>query len=80
MVSSYHLPLAKLRSMIERILNLRITGIVQETAEAASFLLEDITRKRIVYKPGQFLTLIFNHGLHEVRRSYSISSPPGYDR
>ena len=66
--------------MVERILNLRITGIVQETAEAASFLLEDITGNRIVYKPGQFLTLIFNHGLHEVRRSYSISSPPGYDR
>jgi ring-1,2-phenylacetyl-CoA epoxidase subunit PaaE len=63
--------------MIEHILNLRIAGIVQETATAASFLLEDTTGNDIVYKPGQFLTLIFNHGLHEVRRSYSISSPPG---
>lgn len=63
--------------MVEHILNLRIAGIVQETATAASFLLEDTTGNDIVYKPGQFLTLIFNHGLHEVRRSYSISSPPG---
>ena len=63
--------------MVERILNLRIAGIVQETAEAASFLLEDIAGNEIVYKPGQFLTLIFNRGLHEVRRSYSISSSPG---
>ncbi|MBN8858288.1 MAG: iron-sulfur cluster-binding domain-containing protein [Sphingobacteriales bacterium] len=63
--------------MVEHILNLRIAGIVQETATAVSFLLEDTAGNDIVYKPGQFLTLIFNHGLHEVRRSYSISSPPG---
>lgn len=63
--------------MVEHILNLRITAVVQETTAAASFLLEDTTGREIIYKPGQFLTLIFNSGRHEIRRSYSISSPPG---
>jgi len=63
--------------MVEQILNLRIVGKVNETAETVSFLLADTAGREILYKAGQFLTLIFSRGQREIRRSYSISSPPG---
>ncbi len=66
--------------MVEQILNLRIVSKIQETTDAVSFLLEDTAGREIIYKPGQFLTLIFNRGQREIRRSYSISSPPGNNR
>ncbi|MBX3253395.1 MAG: ferredoxin--NADP reductase [Chitinophagaceae bacterium] len=61
------------------LLTFRITDIIQETPDASSFVLENTEGDPVAYKAGQFLTLIFNTGHKEVRRSYSISSAPGID-
>src|SRR5689334_17148095 len=60
-------------------IQLRITGIRQETADSKTFFAEEINRKVINYKAGQFLTLLVRLHNREVRRSYSISSTPGID-
>ena len=52
----------------------RITGIIQETRECKTFVLETIDNSEIVYEPGQFLTFIFDTSFGEARRNYSISS------
>lgn len=65
--------------MPESWLTLRIADIIPETKEAVSFVLENVDGSPIVYKAGQFLTLIFNLQHREVRRSYSMSSTPGID-
>jgi len=65
--------------MIEQILQFRITRIIKETKDTASFVLKEVDGKTVHYKSGQFLTLIFNSKGNEVRRSYSLSSTPGID-
>lgn len=55
---------------------LRITGIKSETADCKTFFLAPVTNEPVVYKPGQFLTLVFPKRDTEERRSYSISSTP----
>ncbi|MEO7444643.1 MAG: iron-sulfur cluster-binding domain-containing protein [Ferruginibacter sp.] len=54
----------------------KITKIISETAKAASFVLEAQDGWKPIYKPGQFLTLVFFTMHGEKRRSYSISSSP----
>lgn len=61
-------------------LQLRIVQIRQETTNSKTFFVEEINRKKIDYKAGQFLTLIVTLNNKEVRRSYSISSTPGVDQ
>lgn len=56
---------------------IRITRIIEETLMAKTFVLEALEGWKPVYKPGQFLTLVFNTPFGEKRRSYSISSAPG---
>jgi len=73
--------------MTDDFLYLRIVSIVTETSDTKSYFLESVDGQPIIYRAGQFLTLIIIHpnryagagGLnaHEVRRSYSISSVPG---
>jgi len=58
---------------------LKITQIVQETKEAKTFILKPLHGWKPVYKPGQFITLVFNTEYGEKRRSYSMSSAPGID-
>jgi ring-1,2-phenylacetyl-CoA epoxidase subunit PaaE len=58
---------------------LRITRIIPETRSASTFLLEEVSGKKILYKAGQFITFIFRLNRFEVRRSYSMSSAPGVD-
>jgi ring-1,2-phenylacetyl-CoA epoxidase subunit PaaE len=53
---------------------LRIVNIRQETKDTKSFVLEELSSEKIVYYPGQFLTLVFPGKINEERRSYSISS------
>jgi ferredoxin-NADP reductase len=53
---------------------IRISHITTETADAKSFALEPLDGWQPVYKPGQFLTLVFDTRHGEKRRSYSISS------
>ncbi len=58
-------------------LQLRIEGIKWETADTATFYLKDVGGKPVIYKAGQFITLVFKHHEQEIRRSYSLSSAPG---
>jgi ferredoxin-NADP reductase len=53
---------------------LRILDIRQETADTRSFVLQEVSAHKMIYQPGQFLTLVFPGKINEERRSYSISS------
>jgi ring-1,2-phenylacetyl-CoA epoxidase subunit PaaE len=55
---------------------LKITGIVHETENAKTFVLEPLEGWQPEYKAGQFITLVFYTKHGEKRRSYSISSSP----
>lgn len=61
---------------------LRIGGIVHETEQANSFVLEvpDELRPRYAYEPGQFLTFRFSVSGNLHLRCYSMSSSPHTDR
>jgi len=60
---------------------LRIAKIVQETADARSFVLEvpEDLADRFKYRAGQFLTFRVPHGEGEFNRCYSLSSAPETD-
>jgi len=60
-------------------LQLRIEAIKWETHDTATFSLGEISGKKITYRAGQFITLIFTHRDEEIRRSYSLSSSPAED-
>ncbi len=57
---------------------LTVKDIIPETAQAASviFTVPSELKETFQYKAGQYLTLLFQIGDHEVRRSYSMSSAP----
>jgi ferredoxin-NADP reductase len=57
-------------------LQLKVEAIKWELPDAATFFLSDTSGKKINYKAGQFITLVFNHREEEIRRSYSLSSSP----
>ncbi|GAA4092205.1 ferredoxin--NADP reductase [Mucilaginibacter panaciglaebae] len=57
-------------------LQLRVDAILWETVDTATFFLDEVSGKRINYKAGQFITLVFTHRDKEIRRSYSLSSSP----
>jgi ring-1,2-phenylacetyl-CoA epoxidase subunit PaaE len=61
------------------VLELRIREIVDEAENALSFVFEEINSKNIVYKPGQFLTLLVDINGKEIRRSYSLCTTYGID-
>jgi ring-1,2-phenylacetyl-CoA epoxidase subunit PaaE len=63
--------------MTDRFRQFRIVAIKSETAETTSYFLEPADGQPVIYRAGQFLTLIIEHHGHEVRRSYSLSSAPG---
>jgi len=54
----------------------RVTDVREETADVKTFLLQPKNNAPFFYEAGQFLTFIFQHHGHEIRRSYSISSSP----
>jgi ring-1,2-phenylacetyl-CoA epoxidase subunit PaaE len=58
---------------------LRIRSIRPETPEARSYVLEPTDGVPLIYRAGQFLTLILDQNGHDVRRSYSLASAPGID-
>lgn len=60
-------------------LQLKIEAIKWETADTATFFLAEVAGKKIYYKAGQFITLVFTHHDEEIRRSYSLSSSPDED-
>ncbi len=55
---------------------LQITSIITETKAAKTFVLQPLHGWQPVYKPGQFITLVFDTKHGEKRRSYSVSSSP----
>ena len=57
-------------------IQLEVTQIRSDTANTKSFVLKQLQENPILYKAGQFLTLIFKKKTSEERRSYSISSTP----
>lgn len=60
-------------------LQLKVEAIKWELPDAATLFFSEISGKKISYKAGQFITLVFNHHDEEVRRSYSLSSSPDED-
>ncbi|MCW3105528.1 MAG: hypothetical protein JWQ09_34, partial [Segetibacter sp.] len=60
-------------------LQLRIKNIRRETTDSKTFFVEEINKRSVEYKAGQFLTLLVTLHNKEIRRSYSISSTPGID-
>ncbi|MFI5138799.1 MAG: 2Fe-2S iron-sulfur cluster-binding protein [Sphingobacteriales bacterium] len=60
-------------------LQLKVESIKCELPDTATFFLTEVSGKKIVYKAGQFITLVFNHHGEEIRRSYSLSSSPDED-
>ncbi|TWR29720.1 ferredoxin--NADP reductase [Mucilaginibacter pallidiroseus] len=61
-------------------LNLRVDAIEWDLSDVATFYLTPISGQKVAYKAGQFITLVFSHHNHEIRRSYSLSSSPDEDR
>jgi ferredoxin-NADP reductase len=57
-------------------LQVRVATIKWETADTATFYFSEVTGKKIAYKAGQFITLVFTHHNEDIRRSYSLSSSP----
>lgn len=60
-------------------ITVRITRIIDETADTKTFYLEASDKQPIPYEAGQFVTLVIQHGSSEVRRSYSLGSAPSHD-
>jgi len=56
--------------------DLRVVDVRQETTDTRSLILEPENGEELHYKPGQFLTLVFDEHGREERRSYSLSSAP----
>ena len=57
-------------------LRLKVEAIKWELPDTATFYLSETSGKKVAYKAGQFITLVFNHHDEEIRRSYSLSSSP----
>jgi len=58
---------------------LKVIEIRADTSDTKSLVLKQLEGEPILYKPGQFLTLVFEKNNREERRSYSISSTPCLD-
>ena len=60
---------------------LEVTRVIEETADARSFVLvpDDAYREAFRYRPGQFLTFEIPMGEQVLRRCYSMSSSPQTD-
>jgi ferredoxin-NADP reductase len=58
-------------------LQLKVEAIKWELPDTATLFFTEATGKSVAYKPGQFITLVFDHHTEEIRRSYSLSSIPG---
>lgn len=57
----------------------RVSDIINHPNHNISIRFEDLSGNFPTYKAGQFLTLCFEFGEREVRRSYSFSSSPDVD-
>ncbi|MDR3696578.1 ferredoxin--NADP reductase [Mucilaginibacter sp.] len=60
-------------------LQLKVEAIKWDLPDAATLFFSEASGKKINYKAGQFITLVFEHHDEEIRRSYSLSSSPDED-
>lgn len=60
--------------------DLTVKEIVHETKDTISIVFEQPVENPVVYKSGQFLTLIVSVNGKEVRRAYSLCSSPFVDK
>lgn len=60
-------------------LQLQVEAIKPEAPDTATFYLKPVSGQKVVYKAGQFITLVIDHHGEEIRRSYSLSSSPDED-
>jgi len=58
---------------------LKVTRVQQEVNEVITVVLEPLSENKLVFKAGQFLTLVFQREGKELRRSYSVYSSPLVD-
>lgn len=58
----------------------RVTDIIVETAIAKTFVLQPLNNWQPIYKPGQFITLLFYNTNAEKRRSFSLVSNPAEEQ
>jgi ferredoxin-NADP reductase len=66
-----------LNSIIQQ---LKVINLIEETKDAKTFVLQALNGWEPAYKPGQFITLVFQTAYGEKRRSYSMSSSPVMDK
>lgn len=57
----------------------KVSEIIRHPNDIISIRFEDLSGNFPIYQAGQFLTLVFQFGEREVRRSYSFSSSPAVD-
>jgi ring-1,2-phenylacetyl-CoA epoxidase subunit PaaE len=60
-------------------LRLRVKAIQPESTGTKTIFLERMDGQDLVYKAGQFLTILFSFHHRHLRRSYSLSTAPGID-
>ena len=60
-------------------LRLRVKAIQPESTGTKTIFLERVDGQDLVYKAGQFLTILFSFHHRQLRRSYSLSTAPGID-
>ncbi len=65
---------------MEKIANLKIVDVIQETNDAISIHFKQPFLKKIKYTPGQFLTLLVEVDGKVERRCYSLNSAPKIDK
>ncbi|WP_295673475.1 ferredoxin--NADP reductase [uncultured Mucilaginibacter sp.] len=61
-------------------LQLKVEAIKWELPDVATLFFCEISGRKVNYKAGQFITLVFDHHDDEIRRSYSLSSSPDEDQ
>jgi ring-1,2-phenylacetyl-CoA epoxidase subunit PaaE len=66
--------------MEQEVLALKVIEIVRETPDVISLKMVPPEGGAVSYRPGQFLTFIFDRRGKEVRRSFSLSSSPDTDK
>ncbi len=65
---------------MSKFVQLKVSKVVHETADASTVYFEKPGDDSFSYKPGQYLTLKLNVGGESLRRAYSLCSSPITDR
>lgn len=55
---------------------LRVTSVIKQPTEVIKIHFETVNGEKLIYKAGQFLSLVFQVNGKELRRSYSFCSSP----